>query len=448
MPVTTTTSATADTFNELVTQTINYWGLELGQLCRPLTRFVGSDDIITNESWNDLISDIVDARAFTLKGSATKEEVHQQLPSPWSPAGIPSNHVISAALYNAAEQMIQDAATALNPGYANLGNTNFHFTIPDDTNVGFEGSTIIGFPGGYNYTSNANGDTRRASNEDHARHWQNAGGIVITDVVASNVPEDDKNKDYEDMANLISANPPVWSPIEGDADWRSLAAEQSAYNTYATGTYTANFLDVRARKLTSYAGEVQLRLDDGSTGSPDEIVTADFTLNNRVYHPSYLDNPLTPVATQPAVVNQGVTDYYVDIELPRTGSQSGTSGLFNDPTNTDTNTIGEYNIPLGDWTVTVTGTVSVDGTRDGLFGLDKDPAGDVDLIIRTLSYTGPDLVVQRVINGKSTSARTNTVNFSFECSGIAVHYAVLRWRYQGDGPHWVAAKLRFQIDPN
>jgi hypothetical protein len=448
MPVTPqSTQVTADTFNELVTQTINFWGVELGQICRPLTRFVGTDEIVTNERWNDLINDVIDARHFTLRGTNTRAEVAGLIPSPWNGTALPNNQVITADVYNTVEQMIEDAQVAVNPGYANLGTDNFSFTVPDDTNVGFSGSVTIGFPGGYTYTSNANGDTRVASNTDHARHWTNAGGRILTDITYANVPDDDKNQDYASMADLISANPPNWSPLEGNSDWRSLASEQSAYNTYATATYADNFMDLRARKINDYTGEVQMRLTDGSGGDPDEIVTADFTTNNRVYYPSFLGNDLKPTVGEPNVVSQGITDYYVDISLPRTGSQSGTSGLFNDPVNTDTNTIGEYNVPLGTYNVTVTGSVGVDGTRDGFFGLDKDPAGDVYLIIRTLSYTGPDLQKVLLIPGKSTSARTKTVNWSFTATGYAVHYALIQWSYNGDGPHWVEAKLRFQLDP-
>lgn len=448
MPVTAqSTEVTAGSFNDLVTQIINFWGIELGQLCRPLTKFVGSDQIITNEIWSDLINDIVDARAFTLLGTSSRADVSSQIPSPWNGTSLPNNVVITAAVYNAVEQMIEDAQTAVNPGYANLASNNFSFTVPDDTNVGFEGSITIGFPGGYTYTSNANGDTRIASNVDHARHWTNAGGRILTDIEYANVPEDDKNQDYASMADLISANPPNWSPIEGDSEWRNLASEQSAYNTYATATYADNFMDLRARKINDYTGEVQMRLTDGAGGSPDEIVTADFTTNNRLYYPSTLGNNLLPVASDPIIVSSGITDYFVDISLPRTGSQSGSSNLFNDPVNTDTNTIGEYNVPLGTYNVTVTGSVGVDGTRDGFFGSDKDPAGDVYLIIRTLSYTGPDLKKFYIIPGKSTSARTVPVNLSFQATGYAVHYALIQWSYNGDGPHWVEAKLRFQLDP-
>lgn len=450
MPVTqNSTQITADTFNSLVTEVVNYWGLEIGQICRPLTRFVSSDEVITNERWNDVINDIIDARHFTLRGSSTRDAVAQTLPSPWVAAsGIPDNVIISAELYNAAEQMIDQAASVLNPGYTNLGNDNFDFTVPDDTNVGFEGSVTIGFQGGYQYTSNASGDTRVASNLDHARHWTNAGGRVITDIVASNVPDDDKNKDYESMANLISANPPNWSPLEGDTNFRSLATEQSAYNTYATATYADNVMDLDARKINDYTGEIRMRLTDGAGGSPDEIVTADFTTNNRVYYPSFLGNDLKPTKGTPSITSQGITDYYVDLNLPTTGSLSGSSGLFNDPVNTDTVTLGEYNIPNGEWSITITGSVTTFGVRDGLwFFRDNDPAGDVDLIIRTLSFTGPDLYSERIFPGLRTGSHTKNISVNFDASGTAVHYALLRWRYNGDGPHSISAKLRFQIDP-
>lgn len=448
MPVTAqSTQVTAETFNDLVTQAVNFLGIELGQLCRPRTKFVGSDQIVTNEDWNDLINDIIDARTFTLLGSSARAEVSNSLSSPWTTSGIPSNNTISASLYNDLEQMIEDAQTAANPGYTNLGTENFSFTVPDDTNVGFTGSVQIGFPGGYTYTSNAKGETRVASNVDHARHWTNAGGRVISDIEASNVPEDDKNQDYVSMADLISASPPNWSPLEGDSEWRSLAGEASAYNTYATATYGSNSLELLARKVNDYTGEIEMRLTDGSTGAPDEIVTADFTTNNRVYYPSTLGNNLKPTAGTPTIVTSGITDYYVDIELPKTGSQSGSSRLFNDPVNTDTNAVGEYNVPLGTYNVRVTGSVTVDGTRDGIFGIDKDPAGDVYLIIRTLSNTGPDLEKFYIIPGKSTSARTVVVDETFQATGFAVHYALLQWSYNGDGPHWIKAKLRFQLDP-
>jgi len=449
MPVTQNDQITADLFNFLVTETVTFYGNGLGQICRPGTRFLESGEVITNEKWNDLILDIIDARHFTIAGSFTKAQVATNIPTPFVyPDGIPDDVGITAELYNAVENMIDTAQAEVRPAYTDLGSDNFSFTVPDDTNVGFTGTLDISFPGGYTYTSNALGETRVASNADHVRHFENAGGKIRTTIDTSNVPEDDKNQDYASMAALITDSAPVWSPTDGDSNFRTLATQTSAYNTYATATYGSNTLTLEGRRKNSFTNTVKFDLIDGSTGDPDEVVTLDFTVNNRVYYPTILGNNLKPAKGASSVVSQGITDYYVDIELPRTFSRTGAESQFRDPAGIQSNSIGSYNVPAGSYTVRVTGSVGVDGTREGFFGQDRDPAGDVDLIIRTLSFNGPDLITQRLISGTTTSAITKNVDFSFEVTGVAVHYAVLRFRYIDDGPHWQQCKLRFQLDPN